>query len=191
MLKDDKTCIESTQTPLEDEEEVQTVFDESGNVLELRLLKSFRAKLSQADEDAKAYYNELKNYVLSYKGTHSRISWHYDSVKLGREHMLLKFSIRGKTLCVYYALDAESLDSKYKVEAAKSRKYADTPCQYRIKNDRRAQYAKELIDMVMGRINAVQGAIGQKNYALPRQSSKALREQGMIKEVRIRLGKKQ
>ena len=191
MLKENKTSIESsTSTPDYEDEEIQTVMDENGNVLELRLLKSFRAKLSQTDDVAKAYYNELKNYVLSYKGTHSRISWHYDAVKLGREHMLLKFSIRGKTLCVYYALDGETLDSKYKVEFAKSRKYADTPCQYRIKNDRRVQYAKELIDMVMGRINAVQGEIEHKNYALPRQTSKALKEQGMIKEVRIRLGKK-
>ena len=186
-----KEPVNQRMSANDDEEEVQTIIDENGNVLELRLLKSFIAKLSQTDDVAKAYYNELKNYILSYKGTHSRISWHYDAVKLGKEHMILKFSIRGKTLCVYYALDVKELGSKYKVEHAKSRKYKDTPCQYRIKNDRRVQYAKELMDMVMSRIDAVQGAIGHKDYALPRKSSKELREQGLIKEVQIQLRKKQ
>ena len=185
-----KESVNQSTPMVDEEEEVQTIIDENGNVLELRLLKSFMAKLSQTDDVAKAYYNELKNHILSYKGTHSRISWHYDAVKLGKEHMILKFSIRGKTLCVYYALDAKELDSKYKVEHAKSRKYKDTPCQYRIKNDRRVAYAKELMDMIMARIGAEQGEIPHEDYAIPTQSSKALLEQGYIREVRIQLGKK-
>ena len=96
----------------------------------------------------------------------------------------MKFSIRGKTLCVYFALDASKLDEKYKVEEAKGKKFEEVPTLYRIKNDRRCEYAKELIDEVMKKAGASQGEIPTENYAIPHESTKALLAKGLIKELK-------
>ena len=126
-------------------------------------MKSFTAKMSQAEDVMKDYYTILKNYVLAHKKANSRVSWHYDAVNVGRD-MVIKFAVRGKTLCVYYDLKVDELDPKYKVEPAKGKKYEDVPCLYRIKNDRRCEYAKDLIDMVMGKVGAEKGEVPEEVY---------------------------
>ena len=173
-----------------DGDEVIVTKDASGNIFEIRYIKSFTAKLSQSEDIVKDYYTELKNYVLSYKDTHSRVSWHYDAINVGRDYVL-KFAIRGKTLCVYYALDASKLDEKYKVEEAKGRKFEDVPCLYRIKNDRRLDYAKELIDLLMSEKAISKGSEQNEDYRIPSESTKALLAKGLIKEVKTKVQDKE
>ena len=150
--KPEPVIVETKQTA--DGDEIIRTRDSSGTLFEIRYVKSFTAKLSQASKEVRDYYNLIKNHALSYKKANSRVSWHYDAINVGRDQVL-KFAIRGKTLCVYYALD--EADEKYKVETAKSKKFEDTPCLYRIKNDRRSVYAKELIDIVMRKVHAEKG----------------------------------
>lgn len=169
-----------------DGDEVVVTKDEKGNIFEIRYIKSFTAKLSQSEDVVKDYYTILKNYVLSYKGVHSRVSWHYDAINIGRDYVL-KFAIRGKTLCVYYALDASKLEEKYKVEEAKGRKFEDVPVLYRIKNDRRCEYAKELIDMLMRMLKVEQKEVPNEDYRIKKESTKALLAKGLIKEVKSRI----
>lgn len=171
-----------------DGDEIVVTKDEKGNIFEIRYIKSFTAKLSQSEKEVKDYYTVLKNYALSYKDAHSRVSWHYDAINVGREYVM-KFSIRGKTLCVYFALDASKLDEKYKVEEAKGKKFEEVPTLYRIKNDRRCEYAKELIDEVMKKAGASQGEIPAENYAIPHESTKALLAKGLIKELKTAVKK--
>ena len=176
--------VVSTKTNA-DGDEIVIKRDAKGNLFEIRYIKSFTAKLSQSPDVTKDYYNELKNYVLSYKGVHSRISWHYDAVNLGR-NQVLKFAIRGKTLCVYLALDAASYeDSKYKVETTETKKFAETPCLYRIKNDRRCGYAKELIDVILAKLGAKQGEIPTDDHRVAYESTEALLAKGLIKELKV------
>ena len=86
------------------------------------------ARLIQSPDRTKNYYSTLKNAILSYKKVKSRVSWNYDSINNGR-NKLIKFNVRGKTLNVYFALNAEDyVDSKYKVIATETKKYAETPC---------------------------------------------------------------
>ena len=132
----------------------------------------------------KDYYNLIKNHALSFKGVHSRISWHYDSITVGREPAV-KFAIRGKTLCVYYPL--KEVDEKYKVEEAKGKKFEDVPCVYRIKNDRRSVYAKELINIVMKKLRVEKGKESSEDFSVPYESTKALLEKGLIKEVKTKV----
>lgn len=99
-------------------------------------MKSFEAKLIQSPDEVKARYSELKNYALSYKKTSSRTSLYFDSINYGREKAL-KLAIRGKTLCLFLNLDGSSLEPKYKVEEAKGKRFAEVPCLYRIKYERR------------------------------------------------------
>ena len=143
--------------------------DAKGNIFEIRFIKSFTAKLSQAEDGVKDYYTGLKNYALAYKKANSRVSWHYDAVNVGRE-MVIKFAIRGKTLCLFFALAKDGLDSKYKVEDAKGKKFEDVPVLYRIKNDRRYNYAKDLIDMVMAKVGAEKGEEPNVDYRIPYES---------------------
>ena len=173
-----------------DGDEVITTKDSKGNIFEIRYIKSFTAKLSQAEDVTKDYYHILKNYVLSYKKTNSRVSWHYDSINVGRE-LILKFAIRGKTLCLYYALDTSALDDKYKVEEAKGKKFIGVPCLYRIKNDRRCEYAKELIDLLMEKLGVEKGKELNDEYRIPFEDSKTLLAKGLIKEVKRKVTNKE
>lgn len=111
--------------------------------------RSFMAKLIQADDETKRYYSELKNEIMSYR-LKSRISWRHEGFRAGRQ-LLVKMLMRGKTLTLCFALSPSYYtDSKYKTED-----YSDvalfqaTPCVYRIKNERRCSYAKDLISDVM------------------------------------------
>ncbi len=174
-----------------DGDEIVTTKDSKGNIFEIRYIKSFTAKLSQSDEIVKNYYNVLKNYALSYKKANSRVSWHFDSINVGR-NQVIKFAIRGKTLCLYYALNADDYaDSKYKVEKAESKKFIDVPCLYRIKNDRRCEYAKELIDTVMAKFLVEKGKDSNEDFSISFESTKVLLEKGLIKEVKTKVEAKE
>ncbi|MBE6136211.1 MAG: hypothetical protein E7181_02980 [Erysipelotrichaceae bacterium] len=174
-----------------DGDEVITKQDRNGNIFEIRYIKSFTAKLSQAEQELKDYYNELKNYALGYKKANSRVSWHFDSINVGR-NQVIKFAIRGKTLCLYFALNADDYaDSKYKVEKVESKKFEDVPCLYRIKNDRRRDYAKDLIDTVMGNVPTEKGKESNEEFRVPFEETKVLLEKGLIKEVKTKVGQKE
>lgn len=182
-----KPQVSQTELVNEDDE-VETIKDEKGNIFQIRFIKSFTAKLIQSPGETKKYYEELKNEVLSYKKTNSRISWHYDAVNVGRNYVL-KFAVRGKTLCVYLPLNADDYtNSKYKVEKVESKKYEDVPCLYRIKNDRRLGYAKELIALVAANYGLEKGGEHNEVYSdLPYEPNKPLVERGLIKELKSKV----
>lgn len=166
---------------LNDDNDILTVTDANGNVYQVRFTKSFEAKLIQSPSETKKYYEELKNEVLSYKSTRSRVSWHYDAINVGRTYVM-KFAIRGKTLVIYLPLNAEKLGEKYKVESTKSKRFEDLTCAYRIKNDRRCKYAKELIDMACEKFGLKKGAEQHLVYNdIPYESNKSLIDKGLIK----------
>jgi hypothetical protein len=187
-----ETCAKEIQI-----DENLTITDEDGEVKEVvrgidkltgmaiivRYNRSFTARLAQSSDENKAYYSSLKNEILSYKKANSRISWNCDSINAGRE-IIAKFVIRGKTLCLYLALNANDYnDSKYKVEAVDSKRYGDVPCLYRIKNDRRAKYAKELIADVAAKYNLEKQERVEENYYIPYETTEELIAKGLIKEL--------
>ena len=190
---EDETPVEETEPTIdelaaesEDAEETEevTVAEENGVKFRIRYLKSFMARLIQSDDETKAFYGELKNEVLSYEKTESRVSWRYDSVYVGRKPVL-KFGIRGKTLCVYYALEIKELKAtKYKVELCESKKYASVPCMYRIKNAHRCELAKYLIAKVAEKLGLVKGEQKNEEYIFPYEDTAALISKGLIKEIK-------
>ncbi len=174
----------------EDEEENAVVSDNQGHFFKLMYNKSFTAKLIQTDDDIKNYYQELKNYILSYKGTVSRMSWGNDSINKGRNN-LLKFSFKRKNLYLYLALNAdEYADSKYRLTKVETKKYQSVPSLYAVRNDRNLQYAKELIDIICQKLELEKGDAKADNYVLPYEDTKALLEKGLIKEVKKALSDK-
>ena len=172
--------------PAVEEEEVQTVSDEEGNTFQIRYVKSFNAKLLQASEEEKGYYSELRNLILSYKDLSNRLSWNYESFNLGRKQ-LVKLGIRGKTLCVYLALDVEKVPQKYKVEKIESAKYEDVSCMYRIKNTKRCELAKQLIERVMKENKVEHGEEHKEKYSLRYEDRDSLLNKGLIKEKKTKI----
>ena len=101
--------------------------------------------------------------------------------RTGREPVC-RIAFRGKTMCLYLPLDPKTVDEKYKVEDVSDLSSAEeTPCMYRIKNDRRVKYAKELIAIIAEHYGAVQTEREKVDYYLPYEGVVQLIEKGLVK----------
>ena len=176
--------IEAIPEVVEDDTEIYLGRDEeTGFAIIARFKKSFLARLIQSPEQTKEYYSQLKNAILSYKKTKSRISWNYDSVNSGRVKVL-KFNVRGKTLCMYTALDAQEFEgTKYNVKAITSKKYAEVPCMIKVSGPRKLKHALELIDILAEKLGLEKGEEKNDDYKLPFETTEALIAKDLIKEL--------
>lgn len=118
------------------------------NIVE-RYRKSFEAKLIQSEPQIKRYYSVLKNALLSYKGTKSRVSWTADSFHNGRAQ-IAKINVKTRILELYLAIDPASLEGTvYRgQDVGELRKYAETPFRYKIRTQRKFNWALELVRRV-------------------------------------------
>lgn len=150
--------------------------------------KSFTAKCIQLDDVAKEWYSMLKNELLAYKKVRDRMSWKRESFRLGRK-CVARFAIRGKRLCLLLNADpARYAGTKFLVEdLSYVKSSADTPCLYRIKTERRAQYAKELIAEVMAAAGAGKTARAEESYVLPYEETEELIARGLIKKLAVNI----
>ncbi len=148
----------------------------------LRYDRSFTARLIQSDDDTKNWYTEIKNKLLSYKKIKDRMSWKKETYRFGKAK-IAKLGYRGKVLCLFLALDpADYVDTKYKVEdVSENSSFSDTPVMYRIKNDRRAKYALQLIETLMEKIGAQKIDRISQDYYLPYEGVVELIDKGLIK----------
>jgi len=161
-------------------------FDETtGCYIVARYRKSFEAKLIQARPNIKQYYSDLKNALLSYKGTKSRISWTADSFHNGREQ-IAKINVKTKILELYLAIDPATLEGTvYRGrDVGHKKKYTDTPFQYKIRTPRKFKWAMELIQRVCEEHGLAPIDIEHVNYEeqYPFDSTENLVERKLIKE---------
>ncbi|MCQ2409610.1 MAG: hypothetical protein MJ068_03610 [Clostridia bacterium] len=167
----------------EDEEQEETVIAEDGTVIKIRYNKSFIARLTLAPDNIKKYYNELKKVVLSYKKVSSRISWSFDSINFGRTK-IAAFNVRGKSLYLYLALDAADYEgTKFSCVNVETKKYAAVPCLYKIRTDRKEQWAEELIADLMKKFGIEEGKECEEDFTPEDATFKELLEKGLIKVV--------
>ena len=145
--------------------------------------KSHTAKLIQSADGVKNYYSQIKNELMSYKGVRSRISWKYESFSVGRA-TVAKLAVRGKNLSLFLALDPKNyVDTKYIIDdKSEVAAYEKTPLLYRIKNDRRLNYSKELIAAVMSGREKTED-YKETDYAkeYPYEKIEPLIERGLVK----------
>ena len=132
-------------------EELQyTINEEEQLILYTVYRRSFESKLIQSKDEYKGYYSELKNELLSYKKIHSRVSWACESFRLGRV-LKAKLAYRGRTLCLYLALDPKEYPENiyHQRDMSDKKKYADVPMMVRVKSNLGLKRAITLIRVLM------------------------------------------
>ena len=142
------------------------------------------SRLIQSDEDVKAYYTDIKNKLLSYKGVHARVSWDFESFNSGRKK-LAKINVKGKTITVNLALDPKTVDAKYyATDASGKAKLSDVPTLMKVKSGRSAKYTLELIEKMMAEEGIPANAVPSKEtFDLEYRDNDALVEEGYIKAM--------
>ena len=159
--------------------------EETGNYLVVHYRKGFEARLIQANPEIKQYYSELKNRLLSYEGTKSRLSWTSDNFHNGRRQVA-KINVKTGLLVLYLALDPATLEGTvYRgKDVSDKKKYGDTPFEYKIRTPRKLKWGLELIDRVSDRfgftLNKAETVDYTKQYAY--ESTEELVNRGLIKE---------
>lgn len=164
----------------EDEEDVEELEGEAMAEELTRYNRSYTARVIQADDELKARYSELKNYILAYKGVYNKITWKREAFFVDRRTCVATFAIRGKTLCLFLPVDPAKFDgTKYKVE---SRPNAKLPSMYRIKSDRSTKFAKEMLDIVFAEVGVAENAEYKPiNFRPVYKSTENLINKGYIK----------
>ncbi len=128
--------------PIEEEEE--------GKKLSIQRIP-FAEKIVKADKELQEKYNEIKSELLAY-GASSRVSIGCDTFRLHRKPYV-KITIVGKTLKVYYALDAKDfVDSPIPVvDASDKVVYEEVPALLKVKSNLSVKRAKELAELAFGK----------------------------------------
>ena len=115
--------------------------------------KPFAVKMFETDPTILERYNELKNYIMSFKKIKSRVSNTADTFNIGREQ-LFKLSTSGKSLKLYLNLDVKNIESRFNIiDQGNVKSYEQVPAFLRIKSNRAMKYAYELIDRVISKFD--------------------------------------
>ncbi len=149
--------------------------------IQVRYSRSFAAALAQSDDTLKGLYNSVKNDLVCYK-LKPRSSWSNESFYSGRT-TYAKFAIRGKTLSLYIALDPDEYkDTKYSFrDERETAKYRDVPMQLKIKSERAARRAKELIAAMAEKHGLPRVEVRPENYRPDYKTTEALVKDKLIK----------
>ena len=180
---EDESEDESEEDEKPNAPETELVVDEAGAVV--RYNRSFTARITQADNDLKARYSELKNYLMSFTGVAARMSWKRETFHI-KSRSVASFVVRGKTLCLCLATDPNIFEgTKYKVVDVSGKSGKNTmPCMYRITSDRKTSYAKELIDIILaGFASEKRADYTPADFTLPYKSTEVLIKKRLIKIV--------
>lgn len=145
----EETPVVADEVAVTGPEIVEEVAEEPKEDLVMRVDRSFTAKLKQSDDEVKDRYGMIKNALLSYKKFKSTVSWNADRFNCGRA-TIAKMNIRGKTLCVYFALDPKDPAFKQTIynqkDMSDQKAYAQTPFMMKIKSDLAAKRAVRLVE---------------------------------------------
>ena len=151
-----------------------------------RYRRSFMSRLVQSQGDVQAYYSEIKNKLLSYKGVKGRISWGNESFNKGRNY-IAKVNAKSKTLYLYLALDPATLeDGTYNFEdMSGKKKYENVPVLIKVKGPRKLKYALELIDKICQENLALPEVknFEPADYTVPYWSTEELVKTGLVKKM--------
>ena len=148
--------------------------------------RSFIARIIQSTDEQKRYYGQVKNALLAYKKVNSNIAWGAERFNKGRE-TIARFKIRGKTLCLYLALDPNEFATSvyHHTDVSDNKSMHGTPMMVKIKSPRGVKKAIRLIDIMLEKRNGVKREIAERDYAAmyPYETIEELIEEGLVKDV--------
>ena len=148
--------------------------------------RSFIARIIQSTDEQKRYYGQVKNALLAYKKVNSKIAWGAERFNKGRE-TIARFKIRGKTLCLYLALDPNEFATSvyHHTDVSDNKSMHGTPMMVKIKSPRGVKKAIRLIDIMLEKRNGVKREIAERDYAAmyPYETIEELIEEGLVKDV--------
>ena len=151
-----------------------------------RYRRSFMSRLVQSQGDVQAYYTEIKNKLLSYKGVKGRISWGNESFNKGRTY-IAKVNAKSKTLYLYLALDPATLEEgTYNFEdMSGKKKYENVPVLVKVKGPRKLKYVLELIEKICQENLALPEVknFEPTDYTVPYWSTEELVKTGLVKKM--------
>lgn len=142
----------------------------------VRYSYGFEAKLRAASGEAKSYYARIMDTVRSYGKLKVTRSYRGERVYAGRKTLGLVL-MRGKTLCVAFALDpADYENTKYRGRNVGDKKrFGKTPMLMRITSERKLKYAQYLIGVLAAENELAQTNENYKGtYRLGARSNKDL-----------------
>ncbi|MDE7162571.1 MAG: hypothetical protein K2O44_00630 [Clostridia bacterium] len=149
--------------------------------------RSFIARIIQGTDDQKAYYGQVKTALLSYKKVNSNVAWAAERFNKGRE-TIARFKIRGKTLCLYLALDPDEYATSvyHHADVSDNKSMHGTPMMVKIKSQLGVKKAIRLIDEMLAKRNGEKHVIAERDYAAmyPYETIEELIEDGLVKDVR-------
>lgn len=149
--------------------------------------RSFIARIIQSTDEQKEYYGRVKTALLSYAKVNSSLAWGAERFNKGRE-TIARFKIRGKTLCLYLALDPKEFPYSvyHHADVSDNKSMHGTPLMVKIKSPRGVKKAIRLIDEMLTRMGAVKRTkFTERDYAAmyPYESMEELIEDGLVKDV--------
>ncbi|MGN1104922.1 MAG: hypothetical protein ACI4QI_08645 [Candidatus Coproplasma sp.] len=178
------------ETPAEGEILPDGMDDESeGGVDFANMMKynrSFIARIIQGTDEQKNYYGQVKTALLSYKKVNSNVAWGAERFNKGRE-TIARFKIRGKTLCLYLALDPAEFETSvyHHVDVSDNKSMHGTPMMVKIKSPRGVKKAIRLIDIMLEKRDGIKRNVAERDYAAmyPYETIEELIEDGLVKDV--------
>ena len=174
--------VEPTAEPEVESDEGIMYIDE--NEVLVRYNRSFTSKLMQSSDLLKSHYAELINLALSYKKVKNRVSWPCSKLNWGRQN-LVTFTVRGKSLYMYLALDpdARQITKGTIKDVSHKKRYQATPSMFKVRSPLSLRRAKVLLEALMQRKGVVLGNActdySQQNY--PYDTTENLIKAGLIK----------
>lgn len=148
--------------------------------------RSFIARIIQGTDDQKNYYGAVKTALLSYKKVNSNIAWGAERFNKGRE-TIARFKIRGKTLCLYLALDPNEFATSvyHQADVSDNKSMHGTPMMVKIKSPLGVKKAIRLIDEMLARRDGEKRNVPERDYAAmyPYETMEELIEDGLVKDV--------
>lgn len=148
--------------------------------------RSFIARIIQGSDEQKTYYGRVKTALLSYKKVNSNVAWGSERFNKGRE-TIARFKIRGKTLCLYLALDPDEFPTSvyHQVDVSDNKSMHGTPMMVKVKSPLGVKKAIRLIDAMLEKRNGEKHRVAERDYAAmyPYETMEELIEDGLVKDV--------
>ena len=145
----------------------------------IRYKRSFTARLIQASDTLKDYYNTVKNELLAYERVRAQMSFRMESFRHGRA-TVAGVNILGKTLYLYLDLPLEVYGKKHFVSPSGKE---NMPLLVKIRNDRSLAQALRLIGEMMKAKGIGRTDRTPEDYRLPYEDDDALIARGLIKVI--------